>query len=249
MTLRVFVDLPLQDGATLDLPAGAARHVQVLRLQPGDGLVLFNGLGGEWAAQVQAMGRSSVQVVVGVHGEPGREPSRRIGLALGMPANERMDALVEKAVELGVSWIQPLQTRRSVLRLQGERAAKRVQHWQGVAQAAAEQSGRTVLPQVLPILELDRWLAGLPAGPEAAAPGVDRLLLCFRPEARLPGRWGQPLASTVWCLSGPEGGLEEAEEALALARGFAPLRLGPRVLRADTAPLVALSWAAGLLDG
>ncbi|MFO1338413.1 MAG: 16S rRNA (uracil(1498)-N(3))-methyltransferase [Burkholderiaceae bacterium] len=235
MPPRLYLDAPLQAGETLDLPADAARHVQVLRLQPGDALTLFNGRGGEWAAEVRQMaGRQQVQVGVGAHRAVSRELACEVTLALGMPANERMDALVEKAAELGVSAIQPLQCARSVLKLSGERAERRCAHWQAVAVAAAEQSGRTRVPAVAPVRSLRDWLATLPpAGRRHVLSLADDAL----PLAALPP--GPPAAWVL--LSGPEGGLDAAEEALALQHGFGPVGLGPRVLRADTAPLAALA--------
>jgi len=231
MPPRFHVAEPLQAGLELSLPAGAARHVQVLRLQPGDELTLFNGEGGEWQARVTAMGRSEVRVQPQAHVAVERELALRVTLAVGMPANERMDWLVEKATELGVAAIQPLMTERSVLRLQGERADKKVAHWQGVAAAASEQCGRTRVPVVAPVRSLGDWLRGLPA---AAGP---RYVLSLRTPQALAAS-GAPEACF---LSGPEGGLSEAEEAAALAAGFVPASLGPRVLRADTAPLAALA--------
>ena len=165
---------PLATGHSLDLPPGAARHAQVLRLQPGAGLTLFNGRGGEWRAVVARMGRSEVQVRVDEHDDVDRELALPVTLALGMPANERMDSLIEKATELGAAAIQPLVCQRSVLRLSGERALKKQAHWQAVAVAACEQSGRTQVPSVKPVLVFDEWLARLPA-PGAA----QRLVLSF----------------------------------------------------------------------
>ena len=137
MPARLFLDHPLHTTSALTLPPGPARHVQVLRLQPGAEITLFNGQGGEWRATVAHMGRSEVQVQVHEHMAVDRELAQPITLAVGMPANERMDALVEKATELGVAAIQPLLTERSVLRLSGERAERRLAHWQGVAIAAS----------------------------------------------------------------------------------------------------------------
>ena len=128
MPPRFFVDLPLQAGSQLSLPAGPARHVQVLRLQPGAAITLFNGDGAEWPASVTQMGRSDVAVLVGTATLIDRELALPITLALGMPANERMDGLIEKATELGVAAIQPLMCERSVLRLSGERAQKKLVH-------------------------------------------------------------------------------------------------------------------------
>ena len=139
MPPRIHIDLPLAEGAELTLPPGPSRHVQVLRLQPGAALTCFDGSGGEWSAVVTRMGRSDVDVRIGTHDDVNRELPVRVTLAVGMPANERMDNLVEKATELGVSAIQPLVCERSVLRLSGDRALKKVAHWRGVAIAASEQ--------------------------------------------------------------------------------------------------------------
>jgi 16S rRNA (uracil1498-N3)-methyltransferase len=227
---------PLMSGGEITLPPGAARHVQVLRLQPGDALTLFDGSGPEWQAEVTAMGRSEVRVNLIAAAQPQRELARAVTLAVVMPANDRMDFLVEKATELGAAALQPLVAERSVLRLAGERADKKRSHWQGVAIAAAEQSGRTVPMRVEPVMSLPAWLAALPD----AADGEWRGLLSPRA--------AQPLApfpqQRALFLSGPEGGLSDAEEDAARARGFAAISLGPRVLRADTAPLAVLSWLA-----
>ena len=236
MPPRFFIDLPLHSGAALALPAGAARHVQVLRLQPGAAITLFNGQGGEWAASVMQMGRSEVTVQIGVHDAVERELGLTVTLALGMPANERMDAVVEKATELGVAVIQPLLCERSVLRLTGERAQKKVAHWQSVALAACEQSGRTRVPLIAPVSPLLDWLRDLPDQSET---GPARWLLSLRDA--VPLHSAGVAAAGVLCLSGPEGGLSPAEEAAARAAGFTAISLGPRVLRADTAPLAVLA--------
>lgn len=222
---------PLQEGAVLDLPAGAARHVQVLRLQPGDAVTLFDGGGGEWQARIERMGRSDVQVQVGPHLDVDREPIRQVHLAVAVPANDRMDWLVEKAAELGAASLQPLVTERSVLRLQGERARKRQEHWQAIAVAACEQCGGNRVPTVHPLADLAQWTP--PAGLQL------RLLSLDAGAAPL----GDAIAGggPVLLLSGPEGGLAPREEDGARAAGFRPVTLGPRVLRADTAPLAALA--------
>jgi 16S rRNA (uracil1498-N3)-methyltransferase len=234
MPPRFHLAQPLQTGATLALPPGPSRHAQVLRLQPGDPLTLFNGDGGEWAAEVSRMGRKEVQVQVGAHREVDTELPLRVTLAMGMPANERMDHLVEKATELGVHAIQPLMCERSVLRLAGERADRKREHWQAVAVSACEQSGRTRVPLVEPILSLSGWLRSLPA---AAA---SRVLLSTAEALPLGGV--DAVDGDVTVLSGPEGGLAPGEEEAARACGFVPATLGPRVLRADTAPLAVLAW-------
>lgn len=230
---RFHCPLPLAAGQTLQLPAGAARHVQVLRLQPGARVTLFNGEGGEFEAVVERMGRSDVAVRVESHHPVEREAAREVHLAAAMPANERMDWLVEKATELGVSSIQPLVAERSVVRLKGERVERRQVHWQGVATAACEQCGRNRVPAIHEALSLPEWLRAHPAS------GA-RLLLSLHPEAR-PLAEAAAGSDPVTLLSGPEGGLTPAEETAALTAGFVPVTLGPRVLRAETAPLAVLA--------
>ena len=234
---RFYCPAPLQPDALLSLPPQAARHVQVLRLQPGQALTLFNGEGGEFAATVTQMGRSEVQVRIGTHQPLNRAPCRAVTLALGMPANERMDWLVEKAAELGAASIQPLMTERSVLRLAAERATKKVDHWQSVAIAACEQCGGNRVPTVHSVKTLSQWLAGLNLA-EALAPKA--MLLSLR-EGTQALRMVELGTGGALFLSGPEGGLSANEESAAIAAGFAPVTLGPRVLRSETAALTALA--------
>ena len=242
MSARFYADIALSPGMAISLPAHAARHVQVLRMQPGDSITLFNGQGngqpgseGEFEASVTRMGRSDVEVTVGAYTATQRETTRAVHLLVGMPANERMDWLVEKATELGVASIQPLMTERSVLRLKADRADKKVAHWQGVAIAACEQCGRNRMPLLHEVATLADWLRS-----HAADAIGSRLLLSLQPGTR-------PLAQAaaghevLSFLSGPEGGLSPAEESAAMAAGFAAVTLGPRVLRAETAPLACLS--------
>ncbi len=242
---RFFCPTPLVPGDLLELPAGAARHVQVLRLQPGNAITLFNhgpgwagpSPGGEFEATVTRIGRSDVQVQVGAHLPVEREPVHRVQLAVGMPANDRMDWLIEKATEMGVWAIQPLMCERSVLRLSGERADKKIAHWQSVAIASSEQCGGNRVPTVFPVANLSSWLAAA----DAALPApTQRLLLSLNAQAKPLRAQTQGLAPSCF-LSGPEGGLSPAEEATALAAGFAPVTLGPRVLRAETAALFSLA--------
>jgi 16S rRNA (uracil1498-N3)-methyltransferase len=234
---RFHCPVPLTPGEEIALPPGAARHVQVLRLQPGDGITLFHGSidgpGGEFEATVTRMGRSEVLARIGTHHAVEREAARAVHLLAGITANERMDWLVEKATELGVASITPLLAERSVLKLKGERADKKLAHWQAVAVAACEQCGRNRVPTLHPAQTLADWLQAPPQDGQ-------RLLLSLRPgtqplHAAAPGHTG------LVFLSGPEGGLSGTEEDLALAHGFAPVTLGPRVLRAETAPLAALA--------
>jgi len=235
---RFHCAVPLQAGLALALPPGAARHVQVLRMQPGEALTLFDGRGGEYAAVVERMGRSDVTVNVGAHDPVEREALQAVHLALGMPANDRMDWLVEKATELGVASIQPLMTAHGVLRLAGERAEKKRAHWEAIAIASCEQCGRNRMPQIHPVRAYADWL-----GDAHADEGMQRIVLSLAPGT-------QPLvqlpAAGAWqVLSGPEGGLSADEEGRALAHGFLPARLGPRVLRAETAALAALTLLGG----
>ncbi|MBI2769142.1 MAG: 16S rRNA (uracil(1498)-N(3))-methyltransferase [Burkholderiales bacterium] len=230
---RLYCPVALASGAALDLPAAAARHVQVLRMQPGQQITLFNGEGGEFSAEIERMGRSDVAVRVGAHDAAEREVSRAVHLVVGMPANERMDWLVEKATELGAASIQPVLGQRSVLRLAGERAEKKRAHWQAVAVAACEQCGRNHVPRIHPVLESGEWAKG-------AQRPVNGLLLSLRAQARTLAETDTG-AGEVTLLSGPEGGLTPQEEDAAIALGFLPVLLGTRVLRAETAPLAVLA--------
>lgn len=247
MTLppRLFVAENFAAQAVIALPGPASRHVQVLRLQPADSLTLFNGDGTEWPAEIVRIGRREVEVRLGaaparVH----RELACDVTLALGVPANDRMDALVEKASELGAAAIQPLVCERSVLRLSGERAELRRAHWQAVAAAASEQCGRTKVTKVMPMRSLAGWLDDA-----QRLPGRCLVVLSLAASARAPAQaFGfdaeVPARGEAIVLSGPEGGLSAAEEDAALAAGFEAVSLGPRTLRADTAPLALLAWLA-----
>ncbi len=231
--------MPLVSGQVVDLPPTAARHVQVLRMQPGHTLTLFNGEGGEFMAEVQHMGRSEVHVLVGEHRSVECEAAVQVHLAVGMPANERMDWLVEKATELGVHRITPLMTERSVIRLTGERAEKKQMHWQAVAASASEQCGRNRVPVIDTPERLDAWLARQTTQTDVVH-GVLSLHASTRPLNAL--RDGVAASATSWVLlNGPEGGLTDAEDAAARAKGFVALSLGERVLRAETAALGALA--------
>jgi 16S rRNA (uracil1498-N3)-methyltransferase len=255
VSARFYADLALITGASINLPPQAARHVQVLRLQPGDGITLFNGLGdgrssseGEFAATIERMGRSDVQVLIGPYTATRREAARSVQLAIGMPANERMDWLVEKASELGAASIQPLLSERTVLRLKGERADKKLAHWRGIAIAACEQCGRNRLPVIHDVMTLADWLASAQSSQpvDSATAAGQRLLLSLQHNAQPISRTLQAMHETapdgcITFLSGPEGGLGPSEEAAAMTAGFAPVTLGPRILRAETAPLACLS--------
>ena len=229
---RIHCETPLPVGQAFGLPPGAARHVQVLRMQPGQTLTLFNGQGGEATARIERMGRSDVDVVVLDHRAVEREAARAVHLAFGLASADRLDWLVEKATELGAASLQPLATERSLLRLSGERSQKKQQHWQAVAVAACEQTGRNRVPVVHAPRGLAEWLA------QGARTGAGLML---SPQGQQPLATASMGADAVWVLSGPEGGLSEREEALARDAGFIAVTLGERILRAETAPLAALA--------
>lgn len=246
MPARLYLDAPLRADTELALPAGAARHVQVLRLQPGNDVTLFNGQGGEWQAEILRMGRQSVEVRVRAHDPVERELPVAVTLVAGMPANDRFDWLIEKATELGVAAIEPVVCERSVLRLAGERAERKQAHWQAVAVAAAEQSGRTRVPLIAPVRPLPQ--AAALAAREADTP---QWLLSLADAVPMAERAVQDLGSGVGRLrvySGPEGGFSPAEEALVRSLGARAVSLGARVLRSETAPLAVLA-ALGLVNG
>ena len=255
---RFHVCLPLHADAQVALPPGAARHVQVLRLQPGQAITLFDGAGGQWSARITRMGRQQVHAQVLAHQAIEREAARPVHLAASLMAAERMDWLVEKATELGAASLTPLLTSRSSLRLSGERASKKRAHWQAVAAAACEQSGRNRLPDIGPVQPWADFLAAaaptaawaaaatphaLAAAQASGTPPVARWVLSLDPQAApLSARLRDlPAQAPVHLLSGPEGGLSPDEEAAARAAGWQPVTLGPRVLRAETAPLAALA--------
>ncbi|MEO7057371.1 MAG: 16S rRNA (uracil(1498)-N(3))-methyltransferase [Caldimonas sp.] len=249
MPPRLHVAAPFAEDATLVLPAAAARHVQVLRLQPGSAMTLFNGDdGADWSATVTRMTRSEVEVRLGAPRPVDRELPFAVTLAIGAPANDRMDAFVEKACELGAAAIQPLLCERSVLRLAGERAEAKRRHWAGIAASASEQCGRSRVTRVMAMQPFPAWLDG-----ERGRIAAHRVVLSFDAAAEAaappavaaaPSAPVQPTLPEIVVLSGPEGGLSDDEERAAVACGFARTRLGPRVLRADTAPLAWLAWLA-----
>ena len=233
-------------GDALNLLPGTARHVQVLRLQPNDEITLFNGQGGEFKAVVTHMGRSDVSVRVGEQSHIERELNMGVHLWSGITANERMDWLLEKATELGATTLLPITAERSVLKLKGERADKKLAHWQAIAVASSEQCGRNRVLQVGTPVNLFQAIAQLSFAPSQAA----RWVLSLAPGTRSLQEMMQTLKTSkdgeakrgeIILLSGPEGGLSPSEEAQAIAAGFVPVSLGHRVLRAETAPVAVLS--------
>jgi len=235
---RVYVEAPLAPQARIKLTGSAAGHViRVLRLRVGDALIVFNGQGGEYAAAIHAVQDDSVTVVVGEHRHTERESPLAITLAQGISRGERMDLVVQKATELGVARLIPVLTERSVVKLDGVQAQRKLAHWQAIAVAACEQSARTHLPQI----DAPLTLAALLRGEEMPTPGEGAARLLLSPAG---GQRVQDLAgplTQVSVLIGPEGGLTPAETDEACAAGFSAVRLGPRVLRTETAAIAALA--------
>lgn len=233
MIARFYCPIPLQSGRSLTLPPEAAHHaLRVLRLRSGDELVLFDGLGGEYPGRV-VEAKGIVRVALEEKRDMEREAPLALTLVQALPAGDKMDWVVQKAVELGAAAIQPVQAKRSVVRLAGERAATRAAHWRQVAISACEQSGRNRLPNIGAVVDLPHYLAGSPDDNET------RLLLSPRPGMRLSALPKPP--GTVTLLIGPEGGFDEDEERAALSVGFRAISLGPRVLRTETAGLAAMA--------
>ncbi|MCP3722151.1 16S rRNA (uracil(1498)-N(3))-methyltransferase [Paraburkholderia sp. CNPSo 3272] len=243
---RFFVGSALQSDEVFTLPDEVTRHVQVLRLQPGDTIVLFNGLGGEYSAEIVGMERRDTQVRVGPHRDFEAEPPYRVILAQGIAGNDKMDWLIEKAVELGATNFVPLTAARSVVRLSGERAVRRQAHWQRLVQASCEQCGRNRLPDVAPARDIATWLNSLPGRP---GEGELRLLLSPRANVAFSTLPVEPPSGEVTVLIGPEGGLSSQEEEAALGHGFLAVGLGPRVLRTETAGIAVLAALAARWGG
>ncbi len=231
MISRFFFPCPLPESGEIELPDALAHHaLRVLRLRDGDPLVLFDGRGGELAARLQVRGRDAL-AVRGEYHVLERESPLSLVLVQALASGEKMDWIVQKAVELGVSALVPLQAERSVLKLSGDRAHKRVAHWRQVAISACEQSGRNRVPEIEPITGLREYLASAAVGSRLVLTPVDgrRLASLARPDAALH------------LLVGPEGGWSDEELAMCRATGCVPVGLGPRVLRTETAGLAAVA--------
>jgi 16S rRNA (uracil1498-N3)-methyltransferase len=231
--IRHYVDLPLSAGLQVSLPEAAVAHlVRVLRLAIGDRFVLFNGDGGDYPAQLVTVGKKSAEALVAARQELGNESPLRITLAQGIARGEKMDLILQKATELGVACIAPVITERTEVKLDGDRLEKKMQHWRGVLAAACEQSGRARLPQLLPPQPLHAF---------AAARGGDRRFI-LDPQAGVSLAQAKIAdAASISLLIGPEGGLSERDQAALRAAHFEGLRLGPRILRTETAGLAAIA--------
>lgn len=249
MPPRFFVDTVLSPDTDLPLPEPVVRHVQVLRLAPGEPIVLFDGRGGSHAATLAEVGKRHALARVGAHDGAECELPYRVTLAQGIAGGDKMDWLIEKAVELGVAAIQPLQTTRAVVRLSGERAQRRQAHWQALVTAACEQCGRNRVPAVAPVAGLQEWLATR----DASAGADQRLLLSPRATHGLvtlaQAHRDDWIERGVVLLIGPEGGLSPQEEELAAANGFTPVSMGPRILRTESAALACVAALNAVMGG
>ena len=227
MTPRLYIDAPLSSGRDIELPDSGSHHVaRVLRLREGDALTVFDGSGGEWDAEFLGRGRARLRAFRAVE----RESPLAVTLVQGVSSGERMDYTVQKAVELGVAVIQPILTKKGVVKLEGKRAESRVEHWRRVVVAACEQCGRNRIPEVRPLVELAYYLR------DASGTGA-RLLLSGQGRSMRE----MDLGREATIAAGPEAGFA-AEEQAALERiGFVKASLGPRVLRTETAALAALA--------
>ena len=229
---RVFVDLPLAIGSTVALPDDAATHLlRVLRLRPGDPCVLFNGDGHDYQGRLASLGKRGAEVELVACERVDRESPLRIVLLQGIARGEKMDWILQKGTELGVAEFRPAGSERSEVRLQGERLDKRLAHWRGVVASACGQCGRARVPEVAPPRSLEAALEALPALP--------RFLL--DPDAsRGIGALDDAMRGCV-LAAGPEGGWSPRDRMQLAEAGFEGLRLGPRVLRTETAGIAAIA--------
>ena len=228
---RIYTAAGIEANGDIELEPGPSRHLsKVLRLKIGDSLVLFNGSGGQYPARITAIDRKSVRASVGDFEPVELESELCLQLGIAISRGERMDWVVQKATELGVSSIAPLLSERTEVRLDPERADKKLRHWQQIAISACEQCGRNRPPRIMPLKGLEHWLQEVDA----------QVRLVLHPSAGNSAPGLSPPAS-VALLVGPEGGFSEEEIVKAEKAGFRSLQLGPRVLRTETAPLAAIA--------
>jgi 16S rRNA (uracil1498-N3)-methyltransferase len=234
-TPRLYLPQPLTPDTIVTLDEKTAHYVvNVLRLKSGAPAIVFNGLGGEYAARLESVAKRGALLHVGAYIPRECEPPLRVVLAQGISRGERMDYTIQKSVELGIAEIVPLVTERCGVRLEGERSARRVDHWQAVVAGACEQSGRNRIPVVHEPCTLQSWLAAMDQQTQ------DTLKLVLAPEGETSlNQISKP--GEVILLIGPEGGLSDNEIAQAGNHGFAATRLGPRILRTETAAVAALA--------
>jgi 16S rRNA (uracil1498-N3)-methyltransferase len=242
---RVYVDAPVAAGRRVVVEGSAANHIaRVLRLRTGDSLTVFDGSGGEFGARIEEFRKEAVVVVIGEHQPLDRESPLPLTLVQGISRGERMDWIIQKATELGASRIAPVFTKRSVVRLDEKQAERKLQHWRAITVAACEQCGRNRIPDLAAPVDFFDMLAGdSPGRPDSAghteSAGSTRLLLSPTGDLRIDDL--QDVGKGITVLIGPEGGLEDVEQEAAVAAGFKAVRLGPRVLRTETAAIAALT--------
>ena len=233
---RVYVDAPVVAGKRVVVEGSAANHIaRVLRLRSGDSLTVFDGSGGEFGARIEEFRKEAVVVTVEEHRPLDRESPLPLTLVQGISRGERMDWIIQKATELGASRIVPVFTKRSVVRLDEKQAERKLQHWRAIAVAACEQCGRNRIPDLAAPVDFFDMLAGN----SSDSAGSTRLLLSPTGDLRIDDL--QDVGKGITVLIGPEGGLEDVEQEAAITAGFKAVRLGPRVLRTETAAIAALT--------
>ena len=243
---RIYYPEQLACGNTVTLDENASRHLlRVLRLAPGATVIVFNGRGGEYEARLDEIGNKLAAVTMERYIDCARESPLHITLAQGIARGERMDYTLQKAVELGVARIVPLFTDRCEVRLSGERIHRRVDHWRALMINACEQCGRTIIPDIVTPLPLTDWIGGLTSSQDfTTSPSAHaryKLVLDPRAAQSLSDLKAPHADKGILVLAGPEGGLSDAEITRAEQAGFIRLRLGPRILRTETAPLAVLA--------
>ena len=228
---RLFVDRPLVPHSQVEIDKAGAQYLgRVLRVRAGHQIVLFDGSGREFPAQIAEVGKHSIKALLGEATDPATESPVNTILGLCLSKGDRFDWAVQKATELGVSVIQPLESERVDFAIPEDRIEKRVAHWQQIAISACEQSGRVRVPKLSPPSTLLHWVGAVSADEKWALDGASG-------QQKLP----ETTPKTLALLVGPEGGLTDSEISAAQQSGFRSLRLGPRVLRTETAPVVALT--------
>jgi len=239
MHARFYHPAEIAMGQFVELSAGNKHHAaRVLRLKKGDVITLFTGNGGEFSAHIENISKSSTTVLIDAYRDIECESPLQIELAQAICVNEKMDWIIQKAVELGVTRIQPVTTARSIVHLSDERSSKRLQHWQKIIISACEQCGRNHLPQILPLISLPEWLSK-----KKAVQSTEDLWLMLSTTAKegLRDQIKPPLCTNLALVIGPEGGFTQEEEAAILHTGFIPVRLGKRILRTESAAIAAIA--------
>jgi len=229
---RIFVDQPLREGAALILAEEAAHHIsRVLRLRTGHPLILFNGRGGEYDAEISRIDKRSVEVLISQHREGDNESPLHITLVQGISRGQKMDFILQKAVELGVNRIVPVMTEHGNVHLDKERQQKKIEHWNSIIISACEQCGRNKIPELSTPLAFDQWLS--------IDSGVTRLIM--HPERGKNLSKVSKATGDITLLVGPEGGFSDNEIKKACGADYQIINIGPRILRTETAALAAIS--------